>query len=73
MTNQVIQTFGLVLDLIGVIIIVHGFKKVTVKESSQFGLVTNMGEVLTKLRNEARIGSAFLVLGFTFQLIGLWF
>ncbi len=72
MIAQLVQSIGLIFDLIGVILIVHGFKKVKVEESSPFGFATNMVEILTELKNEARLGSCFLVGGFLLQLIGLW-
>ena len=72
MVSEICQTIGLVFDVIGVFIIAHGLKKVTVKESSPYGIATNMGEILTDLKNEARFGSMFLIVGFVFQILGLW-
>ncbi len=72
MVSEICQTIGLVFDVLGVIIIAHGLKKVTVKESSLYGIGTNMGEILTDLKNEALLGSWLLVLGFIFQILGLW-
>ncbi len=72
LASKIFQSIGLVFDVIGVVILAHGFKKVTVEESSPYGIVVNMGELLTDIKNEARFGSLFLILGFTFQIIGLW-
>ncbi len=72
LTSKISQSVGLMLDVIGVVILAHGFKKVTVEESSPYGIITNMGEVLSDFKNEVRLGSIFLVLGFIFQIIGLW-
>lgn len=70
--GETIQTIGLILDVIGVLLIVNFFKKITYQENLKFGILTNTAELLTGLANGARKGSVFLVLGFTFQLIGVW-
>ncbi|MBL0703140.1 MAG: hypothetical protein JJV95_04080 [Sulfurospirillum sp.] len=70
--GETVQTIGLILDVIGVLLIVNFFRKITYEESSSYGLITNMPELLSTLTNGARIGSIFLVLGFIFQLIGVW-
>jgi len=70
--GDIVQTFGLLLDVIGVILIVNFFKKTTYKESSSYGIPTNTPELLSEIANGARKGSLFLVFGFIFQLIGVW-
>ena len=70
--SKICQSVGLIFDVIGVIILAHGFKKVKVEEGSPYGIIVNMGEVLSDMKNEVRFGSLFLVFGFIFQIIGLW-
>ena len=70
--GQIFQTIGLVLDVIGVLLIVNFFKKIAYKEDSHFGMPSNLPSLLTELANGARKGSIFLVLGFSFQLVGVW-
>ncbi len=72
LTSKIFQSVGLVFDVIGVFILAHGFKTVIVEEESPYGLLVNMGEELSNLKNEVRFGSIFLVIGFIFQIIGLW-
>lgn len=70
--GQIFQTIGLLLDVTGVLLIVKFFRKTTYQDNSHFGIPTNTASLLTSLANEARFGSVFLVLGFLFQLIGVW-
>ena len=72
MESQILQSIGLILDVIGVLLIIKFFKKTKYRESSPFGIPTNQAEILTNLSNEGRTGSYFLVVGFFFQLIALW-
>jgi hypothetical protein len=72
MISDLLQSVGLIFDVLGVLFIIHFFKKKEYKESSPFGIPTNTAELLTDLANDARLGSYLLVFGFTFQLLGLW-
>ena len=71
-SSWIIQTFGLLLDVTGVLLIVNFFKKITYEETSSYGLPTNTAELLSDVANGARKGSIFLVFGFIFQLLGVW-
>ena len=71
-TGELFQTIGLVLDVIGVLIIVDFFKKIVYREDSPYGIPSNLPQLLTNLANKGIVGSYFLVVGFAFQLIGVW-
>ncbi len=70
--GQILQTIGLIFDVIGVVLIVNFFRRVTYKEDTPFGLPSDLPSLLAELANGAIPGSIFLVLGFIFQLIGVW-
>lgn len=72
MLSILLQSLGLIFDVIGVLLIVHFFKKQEYQESSPFGIPTNLPVILTNIANEAKLGSYFLVIGFVFQFLGLW-
>jgi uncharacterized oligopeptide transporter (OPT) family protein len=70
--SDLLQSIGLIFDVLGVLFIIRFFKKSVYKESSPYGVSTNTAELLTNLANEARFGSILLVIGFAFQFLGLW-
>jgi len=72
LTSDLLQSIGLIFDVLGVLFIIRFFKKSIYKESSPYAIPTNTAELLTRLANEARFGSFLLVIGFIFQLLGLW-
>ena len=72
MISDLLQSIGLIFDVLGVLFIIRFFKKSVYKKSSPYGIPTNTAELLTNLANEARFGSFLLVIGFCFQFLGLW-
>lgn len=71
MTAIFLQAFGLFLDLVGVIYIANGLRKIRYKESSPYGKSVNLESILNEIANAPLCGTYILILGFLFQFAGL--
>lgn len=72
MISEILQTIGLLSDIIGAIIIANFLRKTKFVESSPFGIPTNTAELLTDIVNTPIKGTYFLIIGFSLQLIAVW-
>ncbi len=72
MLGSIIQSIGLILDIVGVLMIADFLRKKEYYDSSPYGTSTNTSELLTNLANAPRRGTYFLITGFIVQLVGVW-
>lgn len=72
MLSNTIQSIGLILDIVGILMIANWLRKTEYIKSSPYGIPTNISTLLTQLANTPRKGTYFLIVGFIVQLIGVW-
>lgn len=72
MLSNIIQSIGLILDIVGVLMIANFLRKTKYIDSSAYGIPTNTSTLLTQLSNAPRKGTYFLIIGFVVQLVGVW-